>query len=214
VALTPGGGVARQGGHPQDGGEPPLDYADLLERASSGDEIAFERIVNALAAEVYRHCYRLCGEQQAAEDILSATFFELWRKADDVRLVRGKPTAWLIATATNLSRNRLRSDRRFRRLLMRLSPPADERSAEDLTSERLEAQHLSRRLREVLADLSALDRQIVGLCLIAEYTYRDAAAVLGVTEPTVRTRLSRCRREIRTRLDDGDRTPKGVESDV
>lgn len=109
---------------------------------------------------------------------------------------------WLIVTVKYLSRNRLRANQR--RSVGRLDDaehaPADAASAEDLAALG-EAMHL---VKEVIAQLPAVDQQIFRLCLVEELTYKEAAARLGLKHGSVRNRLSRVRHRLQSEL--GDRS--------
>ena len=48
---------------------------------------------------------------------------ETWRRQAHVRLVNGSIIAWLLATATNVARNRLRSAVRYQRMLTKIPRP-------------------------------------------------------------------------------------------
>jgi RNA polymerase sigma-70 factor, ECF subfamily len=62
-----------------------------------------------------------------------------------------------------------------------------------------------RRLREVLGAIRRLpraERQAIELCLLGELSTADAAALLGVAEVSIRSRISRGRSRLRTLLED------------
>lgn len=94
-------------------------------------------------------------------------------------------------------RNRNRSLRRHRAALER--PPRGHEAdfAEDVAG-RLDDE---RRMREVLAALEVLpqrDRDILALCVWSGLTYEQAAVALDLSVGTVRSRLSRARRRLRS----------------
>ena len=52
---------------------------DLIERARSGDQAAFEQLVGPYRGEMQIHCYRFLGSLADAEDALQETLAAAWR---------------------------------------------------------------------------------------------------------------------------------------
>lgn len=105
-----------------------LDEAVTWERAAAGDGEAFGRLFDAHSGRVYRHALRLTSAVHDAEDVVAATFLELWRRRKDVRVVDGSVLAWLLVTAGNHALNQGRGLRRYRAFLDRL--PRQEQQVE------------------------------------------------------------------------------------
>ena len=167
------------------------DTADW-QAAIAGEGEAFGRVFDRHRDRVYRHSYRLVSTPSDADDAVAITFFEAWRKRDRVRFVDDSVLPWLLVTATNVSRNLSRSSRRHRALLERL--PLEAASADHAESYGDgEAQH-------ALRQLSLSDQRVVTLCVLEGLSEKDAAAVLGVPPGTVKSRLSRAKARLATRV--------------
>src|SRR5215207_5028302 len=85
--------------------------AQLLERASAGDEAAFGELVDPYRRELQLHCYRILGSVEDAEDLLQETLLAAWRGLDRYE-GRASLRAWLYGIATNHSLNALRDSAR------------------------------------------------------------------------------------------------------
>lgn len=75
--------------------------ADLL-NARAGDHDAFMRAVAPYRNELHRHCYRMTGSVDDADDILQETLFRAWRGLGTYA-GRSSFRAWLYRIATNRS---------------------------------------------------------------------------------------------------------------
>src|SRR5665811_775431 len=92
---------------------------DLWRKALEDPE-AFGEIFARHAKPVYNYLFRRCGDWSTAEDLTSVVFLEAWRKRADVRLVHDSALPFLFGVATNVLRNRRRSERRYREALSRM----------------------------------------------------------------------------------------------
>jgi RNA polymerase sigma-70 factor (TIGR02960 family) len=84
---------------------------DVLERARSGDEVAFREFVEPYRSELQFHCYRILGSVQDAEDLLQETLLAAWRGLARFQ-ERSSVRAWLYRIATNRCLNALRDSAR------------------------------------------------------------------------------------------------------
>ncbi|MET7752694.1 RNA polymerase sigma factor [Micromonospora sp. NPDC005367] len=167
---------------------------ELWSSIAAGDEVAFGRLFDRYSRPIYNHAFRLTGSWSTAEDVTQATFLVAWRRRHDARLVDGSALPWLLVVATNEVRSEWRSARRWLALLRRL--PGERYADGDLADEVVARLDDERRMTEVLSVVGRLppaEREAVALCLWSGVSYPDAAAVLGISEVAVRSRVSRAR---------------------
>ena len=89
---------------------------ELIDRARSGDEAAFEQLVGPYRHEMQVHCYRMLGSVADAEDALQETLTAAWRGLGGFE-GRASIRTWLYRIATTRCLNMRRSASRH--------PPAD-----------------------------------------------------------------------------------------
>ncbi|MDQ2850063.1 MAG: RNA polymerase sigma factor [Actinomycetota bacterium] len=175
----------------------------LWSRACAGDGEAFGRIFDAYRDRVYRHAYRLVDGANDAEDVTAIVFLELWRRRDVVRVVADSVLPWLLVTTGNVARNQRRSAFRYRRFLAALPRPDSALDAA-ASSAQSSVLGLDTDLRRTLDSLRGDDLHLLVLVSIEDYTIADAAAVLGLSEAAVKSRLHRIRARIRSQLATGN----------
>jgi len=85
--------------------------AELIDRARSGDELAFSQLVGPYQAELRVHCYRILGSLHDAEDALQETLLAAWQGLHLFEQ-RASIRTWLYKIATSRCLQSLRSARR------------------------------------------------------------------------------------------------------
>jgi len=166
--------------------------ADLWQRAVAGEAEAFGVLFERHTRAVYNYCFRRTADWALAEDLTSVVFLEAWRRRADVRLERESALPWLLGVATNVLRNRRRSQRRYRSALERVPREHAQDFADDV-DERLDDQRRMRNVLEVVRKLPKQEQDVLALCVWAGLTYEEAALALSLPIGTVRSRLSRGR---------------------
>ena len=173
-----------------------LDDSVLWSRARAGDPDAFGLLFQRHARAIYNYCFRRVGNWAAAEDLVSIVFLEAWRRRSKP-LPIGKELPWLYGIATNVVRNRRRSERRYAAALRRVPAPHPSPSFAEDSDGRVDDERLMERALVILARLPRREQEVFALCAWSELSYEDAAVALGVPVGTVRSRLSRARGRLR-----------------
>ena len=150
--------------------------------AKSGDVRAFEQLVRAYQAPVWRFLRHLVGDAELAEDVTQETFVRVHRRLGTFD-GRSRFSTWLFQVARNAGIDALRARSRRERLELRPSP--------EVASPELR--------HELDAALAALDRDLREAILVVEVlglTYVDGGALLGVPAGTLKSRVHRARERL------------------
>jgi RNA polymerase sigma factor (sigma-70 family) len=158
-------------------------------------------------AAIHRYLARRVGEELAHE-LAAETFTVAFARRATFNRETPDCKAWLYGIAAKLaSSHRRREVRRLR---------AYARSAErlvgspDETVGRLDAQSQAPHLANALAELSPRQRDVLLLYAIADLSYEEIAAALGIATGTVRSSLHRARANVTRALEHaigGERAP-------
>ncbi|GAA1034583.1 MULTISPECIES: RNA polymerase sigma factor [Amycolatopsis] len=175
---------------------------ELWALAAGGDVAAFGELFNRHVAGVWNYAYRLTGSWATAEDLASLTFLTAWRRVGEVTLVNDSARPWLYTVTANLARREQRRLGRFAAVLTRLPRnPVVRDHAEDVAGQ-VDADRRLKAVLDAVAKLPRAERRAVELCLLGGLSNGEAAAVLGIAEPSVRARISRARTRLRELLRD------------
>ena len=183
----------------------PADDAETVERSRERPEL-FAEIFHRHFAEIHRYVARRLGAD-AADDIAAETFLAAFRRRDRFDPARGTVRSWLYGIATNQVGLHRRAERRHYRALARTPADGVADGHEDRVAARVSAGEAGADLARALARLSPGDRDVLLLVALAELSYDEVAAALGLKTGTVASRLHRARKKVRAALGGADRMP-------
>ncbi len=181
----------------------PLEQA-ALRSCQSGEIRGLEGLYEIYAERVFRTCFRILGDQGAAEDQVHEVFlrvFEQIARFDG----RARFSTWLYRLAVNHTLNRLRKRKRRSSKLVEFARPATAPPRESPDRALLRKEE-SDQVQALLAGLKPDHRTILILREIEELSYAEIAEILGVAKGTVMSRLHRARQELKRRwIQDSER---------
>jgi RNA polymerase sigma-70 factor (ECF subfamily) len=170
------------------GPEQPPDAGQLLHAVARGDERAFERLYELVAARVYGLIRRVLRDPAQAEEVAQEVLVEVWRTAARFDPARGSATAWVFTIAHRRAVDRVRAEQTSAQRDMRvgagsIDTPYD--AVADEVSGRLERQQV----RHCLDELTELQREVVTLAYYQGHTYVQVAELLGAPLSSVKARM-------------------------
>jgi len=179
-----------------------MDEQAFIRAAQKGDVAAFNQLVRAYQAPVYRTAYRVLGDAASAQDATQDAFISAYKH---IRTFRGGSfKAWLLRIVTNACYDQLRvKQRRPAASLdaMLLDPdnpaPGLDRAVTESPQDFAERQELGATIQRGLATLPHDQRMTLVLVDIEGLSYEDAADALATNVGTVKSRLSRARAALR-----------------
>jgi RNA polymerase sigma factor (sigma-70 family) len=167
---------------------------DLFARGNpEASNFAFEALVERHGPMVLRVCRGVLREPHDSEDAFQATFLVLVRRAGSIR-DRDSLASWLHGVALRVAshaRAKVARRRRLERTAVERVEFSPVKEADD---------DLGPRLHEEVGRLPERYRAAVVLCYLEGHTCEDAARVLNWPVGTVKSRLSRARERLRSRL--------------
>ena len=164
----------------------------LIERIAGGDRLAMQVLFARHHVRVFRFVVRMVRNEATAEDLVSEIFLDVWRQAGRFE-ARSAVSTWMLGIARfkALSAMRVRSEAE----LDDEKAGAIEDDADD-PEVTLAKKDKGAALRECLTGLSAEHREIVDLVYYHEKSVEEVAAITGIPEATVKTRMFYARKKL------------------
>lgn len=172
---------------PRDESEDGLIERRWLNALANGDTSALGGLFELYGERVFRYTFRVLGNRADAEDVTAETFLRVLRRASSLR-ADGAFRTWLFRIARNLCIDRMRQQK-----LVDLPPDAQYGASEDRTTLRIA-------VHDALNELPMEYREPLVLCDLEDMPAREAAEVLEITVPALKSRLYRGRRALRDKL--------------
>jgi RNA polymerase sigma-70 factor (ECF subfamily) len=178
----------------------------LVRQCMTGDAEAWQRLVLGQHKRVYAICYRFTNSPTDAEDLTQDVFLKLYKNLQAFDTTKGSLQTWISTLTRNLLVDHFRRSRNDR-MTGSIDQGWEEESDFSTPSERLadtrptQFDHVARRelqnrVQDALAHLSPELREAVVLRDLEDMDYKEIAAIIGIPEGTVKSRISRGRAEL------------------
>jgi RNA polymerase sigma-70 factor (ECF subfamily) len=166
----------------------------IVVRCQLGERAAFDALIERWHEPLWKYAVRVTGDADTAADILQEVWLRVFRGLIRLRDT-SKFRAWVFGIARRVLMDRLRSKYR--------QPPTDDIDldtvaaidVEDDIEEELALMHAE------LAGLPAVERDVLVLFYLRELSLSEIADVAGVPVGTVKSRLFRARRLLRSHIE-------------
>ncbi len=179
----------------------------LIERAKSGDNKAFELLMEEHFKKIYNIAFRIAGNADDASDMTQEVMLKLFRNIGTFN-GNSKFSTWVYRVATNTCLDELKKIRR--RSAYSIDNTTDTGDGEilyevedtsptpDIIAEKKE---LSGIVAKAIKALSDDHRAVIVLRDIQGFSYEETAKILGCSEGTVKSRISRARAQLKKILE-------------
>jgi RNA polymerase sigma-70 factor, ECF subfamily len=175
------------------------ELAHLVDAAKSGDDSAFEQLVEATYKDTYTLAFRLTGNEEDARDVTQEAYLRAYRGLPRFR-GDAQFTTWMYRVTANCAATYLQRRGRHRH-----DELPDAAELIDLRTDvdpelRADAGDLRGRLLMALDELPPKLRAVVVLRDVYEMSHEAIATELGISATAAKVRLHRARHKLRSEL--------------
>ena len=179
-----------------------------LTRARNLD--AFETLIGRYEDKMYRLAFRFMRNESDAKEVVQDTLLSVWRNLDSFK-GDAQFSSWLYRVTANAALMRLRTQRRHPEVstedlepgFLDTRPPAYGRIAPAgenwarRPDDELQSEELRQRIQAAVDKLPEIYREVFLIRDVDGMSTEETAEILGVSVPTVKTRLHRARMALR-----------------
>jgi len=164
------------------------DWLQLVRAVAAGDERALHSLYEQTHRIVFTLVVRITADEETAEEVTLDVFYHVWRKASTYDPANGSVVGWIMNQARSRAIDRLRFDRRKKRV--NTSPGGLQPTTDiDDPQQAYLFQEESRLLRNALEILTPEERNAIETAFFSELTYEETAKQLDQPLGTVKTRI-------------------------
>jgi RNA polymerase sigma-70 factor (ECF subfamily) len=171
--------------------------SELLEGIRTGDRSAVEELLGRYEPSIYRFGLRMCGNEEAAREVLQETLLAAFRNLPTFR-GEASISTWLYQIARSFCIKERRGDRPTEPL----EQSAGERLAESSPTPdaAAHAREIGSALAVAIGALPPEHREALVLRDVEGLSAEEAAAVVGIEVGALKSRLHRARTQLRAEL--------------
>lgn len=175
-----------------------LDERELARLCSERDRLAESELYVRYAARLLTLCRRYCGSADEARDMMQDTIIRALDRISTYRYMgKGSLYSWLSRIAVNSALNGLRRSKFLFIPLESLRPDDEpEPSGEEVSCISEE------KLTEMISGLPKTQRVIFNMYCIEEYSHKEIADMLGISERGSTSLLVKARRNLKKQIGD------------
>lgn len=162
----------------------------LIARIVNKDEQALGELHQAYYRRLTRFLLRVSRRPEITAEVINDVFYTIWDKADTFR-GEAKVSTWIIGIAYRRALKALAKDKRQSELVDPNQHPSD--------LSNIERDH---DLDVTMANITPDQRAVIELAYYFGYSYKQIGTILGCSENTVKTRMHRARRALKSMMEE------------
>ena len=175
--------------------------SQLIDQALQGDRLAFTQLVEMYQERLFASMLQVTGSPDEAEEVVQEAFIRVFVKLDTFQR-NSQFFTWLYRIAFNSALTRQRRKRaRVSLDYCRDNAGLEVTDQSDGVDEPMLRRERVTMVRQAMQTLTDEHRSILILREMEEHSYEDIAEILEISIGTVRSRLSRARRQLKIALE-------------
>jgi RNA polymerase sigma-70 factor (ECF subfamily) len=175
-----------------------LEELHWLPRHARGDATAFPELMASYRSPVWNYLARCGVNVQHREDLFQDIFLKVHQSAPNYR-ASWPLRPWIFTIAANTLRNHVRERKRYRQYFAADELP-DAPDPEPGIEESAEGVEIKAWLDRAIMQLPFSQREVLVLVTVESLPLKEVAAILRISQNTVKTRLRRARLKLAERL--------------
>jgi RNA polymerase sigma-70 factor (ECF subfamily) len=178
------------------------EWVAFVRSVAAGDQAALHALYERTHRLVFTLMVRITANRETAEELTLDVFHDVWRRAGDYDPANGTVLGWIMNQARSRALDRLRFDRRKKRVQPAAEDPLAATEAAD-PHDLLAFEEQRQALRRALAVLTSAERDAIEAAFFFQLTHAEVSVRLNQPLGTVKTRIRSGLHKLRQALADG-----------
>ena len=172
-----------------------MEEKELIKNLKNGKEEAYYKLVNIYGNKLLRTCFLMLKDEKEAEDIVQDTFIKVFKYINGFKGNSSLYT-WVYKIAQNIIKDKCKND-------ISTIPYEDYYTSEDNIEEIIINNNNKRILKEKLKEMGFIYKQVLVLFYFNDFSIKEIREILDEKEGTIKSKLSRGRKLLKTSLLEG-----------
>jgi RNA polymerase sigma-70 factor, ECF subfamily len=164
------------------------EWAELVRSVAGGNQLALHALYERAHRPVFTLSVRITGSRETAEEVTLDVFHDVWRRASGYDPANGTVLGWIMNQARSRALDRLRFEKRRKRVAPDAGDPLAETEAPD-SLEVLEVRQQGAALHASMQGLTLAEQRALEATFLFGLTHAEAAERLKQPLGTVKTRI-------------------------
>jgi len=164
------------------------DLARIIAGCKNGNSESFSKVVDRYASRFCGYFYRLTGNRDLSDDLLSELFVKLVEKIGSYK--GGSFESWLFRIASNIFHDHLRAKQKRQRIIEQQRQDFEAEQAEPIRSE-------DERIDKLQMQLATLDEDTRELIMLRFYSQLSFKEIAKIRAEPIGTTLSKLHRGVK-----------------
>lgn len=175
-----------------------LNDSELAARLAGDDHLAFSEIYHRFKAVLFRHSFRILGDEEEAKDVVHELFTQLWSRRKET-IITTSLSSYLYTSA----RNRILDIIAHKKIKEKYIRSLDDfiGKGEYITDLYIREKELRELIEKEVALLPPRMREIFELSRRDNHTYKEIADKLNISDKTVKKQINSALSMLRQKLD-------------
>lgn len=172
------------------------EWAGLVGSIAVGSQAAMRDLFVRKRRGVFALAARICGDREMAEEVTLDVFVDVWLRSARYDPVHGSVAGWILMQTKSRAIDRLRFERRKKRVVR----SEDEHIDASRPGDEIEAREQLTALQSALTTLTVDERDAIDGAYFSERTYAETATHLEAPLGTIKTRMRSALAKLRVAL--------------
>jgi RNA polymerase sigma-70 factor, ECF subfamily len=171
------------------------EWLELVKAVSAGDQSALRELYDGTREIVFTLTFRIVKDRLTSEEVVVDVYHDVWRRAATYEASRGSVIGWIANLTRSRAIDRLRRERRIKRVPPDSGKPASVVSG--VSADEAAAEERRSALASALKTLTPHERRAIETAYFEDLSYAEVAerlqAPLGTVKTRIRTGLAKLR---------------------